>query len=221
MDASVTSAVLGCFPVSQFPVGARVRRQELRHRLLPEGKEGERGADYGHMLMLHISCQRMKWWPCIWGAMMMKVMMSFQCFPEGTDMTAILDFYFQVNKNIPKNQLFIDLFSSSGCSLPLFVSFLVSCAPLRWPVRAPASWRRLWPTAASAPSQASVCWAPRRCGTLWAWCTPAACTTSPASSPSMSVSAAAAPLARRHAPLLITDYWLLICLLPLPGRASC
>lgn len=29
--------------MSQFPVGARVRRPELRHRLLPEGEEGLRG----------------------------------------------------------------------------------------------------------------------------------------------------------------------------------
>lgn len=35
------TAELGYFPVSQFPVGARVRRPELRHRLLPEGEEGE------------------------------------------------------------------------------------------------------------------------------------------------------------------------------------
>lgn len=46
----------------------------------------------------------------------MKMMMiSFQCFPEGTDMTSILDFYFQVHKNKP---LFPNFSSLNSCSLP-------------------------------------------------------------------------------------------------------
>lgn len=87
-------------------------------------------------------------------------------------------FSFIKNKSQQESLYFLHL-----CPPPSF-----SCAPSRWPVRAPASWRRLWPTAASVQSQASVCWALRRCETLWVWCTPAACTTSLDSSLSTSVS---------------------------------
>lgn len=77
--------------------------------------------------------------------------------------------------------------SSSSCLLSQTASSSVSfsCVPSRSRVRAPASWPLPWPTAASVQSPVSACWALRQWGTRWVLCTPAACTTSRDSLPSM------------------------------------
>lgn len=82
--------------VSQFPVRARVWRQKLCHRLLPEGEEGKVNvqikiwfvlwSDEGYLLVAEKQQQ------------LLTVFLFLQCFPEGTDMTSILDFYFQVSE---------------------------------------------------------------------------------------------------------------------------
>lgn len=61
---------------------------------------------------------------------------------------------------------------------------LCSSAPSRWPARAPASWQPPWLTAVFVQSRVNVCWAPRRWGTPWVSCTPAACMISRDSLPS-------------------------------------
>lgn len=67
--------------------------------------------------------------------------------------------------------------------LTCFVS-VSSCVQSRWPASREVSWPPRWPTGAFVQSQASACWAPKLCATPWVSCTPAACTTSPASLPS-------------------------------------
>ena len=88
---------------SQVPVRARVRGPQLCYWLLPEGEEGRRPRD--------AAPQSTHWSPVVdtptgdasgldhllGGAYQSDPVSFFQCFPEGTDMTSILDFYFQVS----------------------------------------------------------------------------------------------------------------------------
>lgn len=77
---------------------------------------------------------------------------------------------------------------------------LHSYAPWKSPANQAVSWQPHWPMVGSAPSQARLCWALKQCVAPSASCTPAACTTSQANSPSMWVLWASSPLATSLVP---------------------
>lgn len=84
-----------------FPVPVSSRSESPETETLPSATTWRKRRC---VLQLHspnekINDWKIQWLFCIW-VMMMMLLLSFQCFPEGTDMTSILDFYFQVKLKI-------------------------------------------------------------------------------------------------------------------------
>lgn len=88
-----------------FPVPVSSRSESPETETLPSATtwRKRRCGQQLHSPIEKINYCKIQWLFCIWVMMML---LSFQCFPEGTDMTSILDFYFQVKLKKTKKQTF-------------------------------------------------------------------------------------------------------------------